>query len=679
MLLRTLMILSCLATICTCCTGVPGQDGHSPPNTDSITLLLHKGISQPDTMAHVALMYLERALQLSQQKKPKKDIQFEIYYHLGLRSEKTGNYDLAVSYFMEAVRHSDKAHLASKATVFNYIGQISLQQGKYDDAMNFFSQASNIRLQLNDLEGQASSYRNIGATYQKGGYNEQAQEQYERSLKLYSLLNHEAGKAECLNNMGGLRLIQNQPKQALEYYFEAQKIFSAIGSSEQLWHVYDNISSTYYLMDEIGQAQDYYNKMLQMSHSLSSPSILAETYCTVGNFHQDIQQPDSAIYYYGKAIEIANSSRLFEILYVALEQRSRLYSMEGRYSEAYADLMAYNYAYDEVNNKENIRAFTEKSEQYKIELERLEQLSQSRIQRIFIIALSIVAILVGAVGIVLYRGFVQKKKANILLAKQKEEITDSIRYASLIQNAALPAKEYSDSILPEHFIYFKPRDIVSGDFYWMNQTDEHTIVAVADCTGHGVPGAIVSMLGISALTKITGRMMIPKADEILNELREEIIRSLNPVGCANVRQDGMDIALIVISVKSREIEYAGAYNPLYLIRDGELIEKKADRMPVGLHIKQDKPFTVNRFEYISGDTVYMFSDGYADQFGGNDGSKFKSKNFKNLLVDINKYPLEEQMQILDKTHKEWKGIHSQVDDILVMGIALDFCHTASAT
>ena len=668
-----------MVMICTRCTGVAEQDVHNPPSKDSIVLLLQEGISLYDSMPHMALAYLERAEQLSRQKYPKKGIQFEINYRLGLLYEKSGNYDLAVSYFKEAIIFLDKSHLAMKGTVFNHIGQISLQQGKYDEAMDYFPQALNIRLQLNDLEGQASSYLNIGTAYQKGGHYEQALEQYEKSLNLYTLLNNDRGKAECLNNMGGLRLIQNQLEQALEYYLESEKIFSNAGNNEQLCRVYDNIGSTYHLMDETEQAKKYFYKMLQTSRSLSSPAILAETYYTVGNFYYDYdnQQSDSAIYYYSKAVEIAYSSGLFEIMYVALEQRSRLHAIEGRYNEAYADLIAYNYAYDEVNNKENIRAFTEKSEQYKIEIERQQQEAKRRIQMIVNFALLVVVLLVCAVVVMLYRSFVQKKKANSLLAKQndllaeqKQEITDSIRYASLIQKAALPTKEYSDSILPENFVYFRPRDIVSGDFYWMDRTENYTIIAVADCTGHGVPGAIVSMLGISALNKITSKMTIPKADEILNELRQEIIRMLNPAGCVQVRQDGMDIALVVIPKEGREMEYAGAYNPLYLVRDGQLIEKKADRMPVGIYVKMNQPFIANRFEYCSGDTIYMFSDGYASQFGGDDNSKFKSKKFKELLLSINDYPMEEQARIVDQTFQEWKGTRSQMDDILVVGIKL---------
>ena len=673
-MLFRIVTLWCIATLCMCCTGGTGQNGYNLPHTDSITWLLHKGVSQPDSMAGA---YLERALYLSQQKNAGKSVQFDLYYHLGVQSEKAGNYDLAESYFREVDKFSDRAYLSKKGTAYNHIGQITLRKGKYDVAMEFFPKALTIRIQLNDREGQASSYRNIGTAYQKAGHYEQAQEQYEQSMSLYASLNNELGKADVLNNLGGLWLEQNKPGQALEYYLESEKIYSATGSDEQLWNVFNNIGWTYLLMNETEQAYEYYLKMLQLSRSLSSPSFLAETYCTVGTFFDDRQQPDSAVHYYGKAIEIAYSSKLYEVLYDALEKRSRLYADEGRYREAYNDLIAHAYAYDEVNNRENIRAFTEKAGQYKFDMLQQQQLYENHIQRIFIIALSVAALLVGAVLVVLHRSFVQKKKANALLAgqndlleHQKEEITDSIRYASLIQKATLPAKDYTDSVLPEHFIYYKPRDIVSGDFYWIDRTGDHIIVAAADCTGHGVPGAIVSMLGLSALKKIAGRMKTPKADEILNELRGEIIHLLNPVGSADRRQDGMDIALVVIHTQNREMEYAGAYNPLYVIRDGQLIEKKANKMPIGLYVKKEESFTAHMLDYQSGDAIYLFSDGYADQFGGTDGAKFKTKNFKELLVNINGHSMEEQMHILEKTHVEWKGKYPQIDDILVIGIKL---------
>ena len=165
-------------------------------------------------------------------------------------------------------------------------------------------------------------------------------------------------------------------------------------------------------------------------------------------------------------------------------------------------------------------------------------------------------------------------------------------------------------------------------------------------------------------------MEIPQADEILNELRNEIIRLLNPIGSEDERKDGMDISLAIINTKKHEIEFAGAYNPLYIVRGGELIEIKADRMPIGIHELMDAPFKANRFEYLTEDILYMSTDGYADQFGGNKNTKFKTKNFKKMLIDIHKYPLKEQVNKIDNSHLEWKGASPQIDDILVMGIKL---------
>jgi len=253
---------------------------------------------------------------------------------------------------------------------------------------------------------------------------------------------------------------------------------------------------------------------------------------------------------------------------------------------------------------------------------------------------------------------------------QKKDITESICYASIIQKSTLPAKEYVDSILPEYFIYNLPRDILSGDFYWFYHNSDGIIAAVADCTGHGIPGAIVSMLGISILAEIVRKMDILIADEILNKLRNKVIRLLNPVGCQSIIQDGMDISLVIFHTKNRKIEYAGANNPLYLIRDGQLIEIKANKMPIGVYVRKDEPFTAISFDYFPGDTFYLFSDGYVDQFGGEHDKKFTKKNFKELLLSINDYSMTEQAKILDQTHRDWKGMCPQLDDILVVGIRI---------
>jgi len=258
------------------------------------------------------------------------------------------------------------------------------------------------------------------------------------------------------------------------------------------------------------------------------------------------------------------------------------------------------------------------------------------------------------------------------IAQQKEEIMASIIYARRIQTAVLPPKKFISEILPNNFfIYNKPRDIVSGDYYWMAQKDNKTIIAAADCTGHGVPGAFMSLLGVSFLKEIINKIENVSANVILDMLRESVINALNQAGGENEGQtkDGMDMALCILDLNLLELQFAGANNPLYLIRNGEVLETKADKMPIGVYdFKQ--PFTNNVVKLEKNDTFYIFSDGYADQFGGPKGKKFMYKKLKELLISIQNNTMQEQMIIMDKTIEEWRGDLFQVDDQLVIGVRI---------
>jgi serine phosphatase RsbU (regulator of sigma subunit)/ligand-binding sensor domain-containing protein len=254
------------------------------------------------------------------------------------------------------------------------------------------------------------------------------------------------------------------------------------------------------------------------------------------------------------------------------------------------------------------------------------------------------------------------------ISKQNLEMTQSIEYAKRIQNAVMPKTEEIDAILPEHFILFKPRDIVSGDFYWMTERNNKIIVAAADCTGHGVPGAFMSMLGISFLNEIVNERNETKPSLILNHLRDSIKSTLSQTGKEGESKDGMDIALCTIDLEAKKIEFAGAYNPLYLVRNGELIETKGDKMPVGIHMVEKESFTHNEMNFEKNDCIYLFSDGYVSQFGGEDGRTYKSVPFKKMLAIISEKPMEKQCQMLDEEFVEWQGHNHQVDDILVIGI-----------
>jgi len=254
------------------------------------------------------------------------------------------------------------------------------------------------------------------------------------------------------------------------------------------------------------------------------------------------------------------------------------------------------------------------------------------------------------------------------ISDKNRSITDSIEYAKRIQTAILPSNEYAEKILPEHFILFRPRDIVSGDFYWMTKKDNRLVIIAADCTGHGVPGAFMSMLGVSFLNEIVNRHEVSSSGEILNNLRADIKKTLGQEGKEGEAKDGMDIALCIVDFDNLKMQYAGAYNPLYIFRNNELIEYKADRMPIGIYVKEKESFTNNDIDLQKGDVFYLASDGYQDQFGGEDGRKFKTKNYKQLLLDIHQKPMAEQKEILNNTIDKWRGKWEQVDDIIILGV-----------
>jgi serine phosphatase RsbU (regulator of sigma subunit) len=263
---------------------------------------------------------------------------------------------------------------------------------------------------------------------------------------------------------------------------------------------------------------------------------------------------------------------------------------------------------------------------------------------------------------------IEIEKQRDKIAEQNREITSSIMYAQRIQSAVLPDEEYTSNILPQHFILFKPRDIVSGDFYWMTEKGNYILVAAADCTGHGVPGAFMSMLGVSLLNEIVNITKKYQANEILESLRYNVKETLSQRGKKNEARDGMDIALCIMDFNNHTAQFAGAYNPLVLIRNSEPVIYKGDKMPIGIHVGHEKPFTNHSFEIAKDDMIYLYTDGYADQFGGPEEKKFKSCTFRQLLADIHNKPLEKQKEILDKTISDWKGELSQVDDIMVIGI-----------
>lgn len=358
--------------------------------------------------------------------------------------------------------------------------------------------------------------------------------------------------------------------------------------------------------------------------------------------------------------------------------------------------------------KENeIIRIRQQQELQSIQLEQSKnEVKQGRVTALFaFIGIAFVLILL----VISTRAYLLKQKDNRILAKQKEEITDkndelnqqneeisaqrdeieaqrdhvsrqkeqiekthseisaSIDYATRLQASILSNPDLLKAHFSDHFILFKPRDRVSGDFYWWTKIENQMIIAAADCTGHGVPGALMSMLGISLLSEIVNKERIIDVGPILNQLRKAVIESLNQAGDNEDQKDGLDISLINIDTGTWKCRYAGANSPLYLFRKKELVEFKPDQMPVSIYPLMD-PFTTHEIQLEKGDQLYLFSDGYADQFGGKDRRKFKYKAFKQLLTDHSHHPMALQHQILTETIVNWQGNNEQIDDMVVIGL-----------
>lgn len=261
-------------------------------------------------------------------------------------------------------------------------------------------------------------------------------------------------------------------------------------------------------------------------------------------------------------------------------------------------------------------------------------------------------------------------KQRDIITQKNNEIMADIRYASRIQQAILPDISKVEEMANHYFLLHLPRSYVSGDFYWISKSKEKIIIAVGDCTGHGVSGALMHMLGTVYLNDIIASESFEKASDILEQLREKIMHLLNQKGKMGETQDGLDIALCIIDCNSKKLQFAGANNPIYIIRNNELIEYKGDRMPVGIHINFNKPFNNQDINLQPDDKIYLFSDGYADQFGGENGKKFRYKHFQELLLKINHLTMYQQKEILEKRFIEWRGSLDQIDDVLVFGLKI---------
>jgi len=530
----------------------------------------------------------------------------------------------------------------------------------YRRAIQYFDQSKELNEQIPNLNGIAGINTNLGLLYADVKEYEKS---YEYLRLAYAYRKEHNEKSSVLNALINMSVSLNQ----LKWYDKTVEVLEDAVTVATELNDFEKLRSCYGMLSEVYAKAGNYNKAAENFLMYKTAHDVVQTQ-NEANHQAELREATLRTQLAETEREFADKERF------TAEARKRNVDEElAQMAKALEGLDAEKRELlENMNRAELIR---EVAELQKREIEAKLEKEQIK-SRILIVGLCVTVLVALIIGYFLR----QKKKDNYHLAQQRDqiagqrkEIMDSILYAQHIQNAVMPDPSLCQEIISDHYLFFRPRDIVSGDFYWANRSGNKSYVAIADCTGHGVPGALMSMLGISSLNEIILKSEIETASEILDRLRDHIKTTMSRTKGADERRDGMDIAFCIIDYDKMELQFAGAYHSLYLVRDGEMTVYKADKMPVGIQtfIDHEKKYTNHIIELQNEDMLYFYTDGFIDQFGGENDTKFKSRPFRQLLTKISSYPTKRQKHILVETLDQWKGDGFQVDDILVMGIRIN--------
>ncbi|MDA3780382.1 MAG: tetratricopeptide repeat protein [Bacteroidales bacterium] len=622
-----------------------------------------------------------------------------------------GNYEKALGKYFIALNINKSLNDTNEiARTLTNLGSIYQLFGNYEKAINQHLDALNKYETLKHQEGIAWSSLNIARLFKMMNNYEKALQYANSSLQIYQQIYQQTssgtGITLCLKEKGLIYQESGEYNKAIEYSKQVLEKNKLANNKYGISNSLANLGKIYFQINKYDTALFYLTETLKQKKLLNDSLDLSSTNRYLGKTYLKTKNYLKAKKHLSSSLKFAVNQNLKEDIKESHLSLSEFYIISKNYKKAFYHFKAYSELKDKLKNRkinelELQYEFDKKQKQIEFEQKQreIEQKQKLQQQKLFTSIFIVGFILMIGLALFIYKKYKKKKQINAILRQQKEEIeaqrdeietqrdmatdqrdkiilqkniiTDSIEYARRIQNAILPQKKYINTVLDKYFILNKPQNIVSGDFYWLSEKDNKIIIAVADCTGHGVPGAFMSMLGVSFLNEIINKDNASQANKILELLRDKVIETLHQTYGILGSKDGMDIAICIIDKKNSSIQYAGAHNPLYLIRDNELLEFKADKMPIGIHaIKAVKTFTNNKIKIQKGDMLYLFSDGYADQFGGEKGMKFRQTPFKNLLLKIHKEKPEEQKLILTNTLNEWQGDYKQIDDIMILGIQL---------
>ncbi len=651
----------------------------------------------------LALKYGKKAIKLSKELKYNEGLALA-YKNLGgifyLRSE----YSTAFNYYDTSLVFYQKLNdLSGISKITRNMGSTMHQQGNYEKAVEYFMKSLALRKQLSDKSGEADIYNALALVYTEQGelMHPKALENYRKALRVFMDLENKKGQAETFYQIGSLFLNKNVPilDSANVYYENFLLLANELSEKSLIAQAYEGLGLIKKEENNFKESESYFLKSESILLELDANYSLASVYNNLSNLFIEKENYKKALFYAEKANQLAEE---YEIPAIAIQTDlllMKIYEKLNNFKLALEHAKKYINQSDSFSNSEMKEAIArmeikyevreQKQIQERLKIKHLAEMKQQKIIILFVVSALILMVLIAVITL---KNYNEKRKANLLLEQKNKEIeakkneietqqkhiTDSIVYAKKIQTALLPPDEMMKTLLPESFVVFLPRDIVSGDFFWATQKDHLTIVTVADCTGHGVPGAFMSMLGVAFLTEIINKFKTEHltAGLILTELRKFVKSSLRQTGKDDEAKDGMDIALCIIDSEKKIIHFAGANNSLVQIRSNELINYQADRMPIGIHLKEKPEFTNYVIQYQPNDVYYLFSDGITDQFGGFEGKKYMSKRFKNELLTISQSNFEEQKEILLKNLDNWTNVpelpqkFEQVDDICVIGFKI---------
>jgi serine phosphatase RsbU (regulator of sigma subunit) len=617
------------------------------------------------------------------------------------------------------------------AQALNNKGFIALSESKWVEAYDLIERAIELIEKNGNKSGLAACYTNMGALMDRTGKLQKAIDYYLLALKQQETISESAGKANILNNIGTVYLNLNNNQKAEEYYLKAIEMHKKTGNIPFECIALSNLSSVYRNLKRNDEAFKSAMKALELAKKMNEPELESMALMKVSDAYIKAGKYDSALYCSKRSSELSKmignytnlSNQTAVIGYINMCQKKyregepyllRAYDMADSVHDLYGVKFitgALAALYDSISDYKNALRFYKKYSEIKdtvlsaqnrstlvkqelqtsfdkkeneLKLEQAQQEKEIERQKLIKNGLVIGAILLLILLFLIFRNLVSSRRSEKQLALQKKEVEEkktiieekqqeiisSINYAKRIQSAVLTGNDVWGRISKDHFIIFRPRDIVSGDFYWAHVLPNgRAVFALADCTGHGVPGGFMSMLGNSFLNELVVENKIFSAAAILNKLRDKVIKALDQQGSSD-QKDGMDMALCVWNKMDNTLEFAGANNSLYIVREGTLTELAGDKMPIGKFVVEETVFVSQTVQLQKGDGLYLCTDGLPDQFGGPKAKKFKYRQLEELLVNVSTLSPEEQKEKIDQAFLDWKGKQDQMDDVSLIGVRI---------